>query len=206
LLFCGKAVTNGTNLFFTVGFASSGMSAHDPLHNLFSKRRKALLALAYQRCGSRTDAEDFVQECFARAMQLDWAEVGKPDALLATILINLIRDHGRRQFTRQWADDGSGLEARLEKISDQSPSAEQRLEHRQTLDRVMEAMAELPDKRARIFRMSRVQGMSYSAISHATGLTKKGIEKHIQRALSDLREILRRHDVGKRRYFSDKDS
>ncbi|PKR50620.1 hypothetical protein COO20_20990 [Thalassospira marina] len=193
-------------LFFTVGFASPGMPAHDPLHHLFSKRRKALLALAYQRCGSHTDAEDFVQECFARAMQLDWGEVEKPDALLATILINLIRDHGRRQQTRQWAEDGSGFETMLAKVSDQSPSPEQRLEHRQALGRVMAAMAELPDKRARIFRMRRFQGMSYAAISSATGLTKKGIEKHIQRALSDLREILRRHDVGKRRYFPDKDS
>ncbi len=192
-------------LFLTVGFASPGMPAHNPLHHLFSKRRKALLALAYQRCGSHSDAEDFVQECFARAMQLDWREVEKPDALLATILINLIRDHARRQFTRQWADDGNGLEANLAKMSDQSPSPEQRLEYRQTLGRVMAAMAELPDKRARIFQMSRFQGMSYGAISQATGLTKKGIEKHIQRALSDLREILRKHDVGKRRYFPDKD-
>mgnify|MGYP003658167648 CR=1 FL=1 len=153
------------------------MSAQDSLHILFSKRRKALLALAYQRCGSYTDAEDFVQECFARAVTVNWAEVEKPDALLATILINLIRDHGRRK----------------------------RRQIPETLRDFSDMLDQVSEKRAKIFRMRRFQGMSHAAIASATGLTKKGIEKHMQRALSDLREILRKYDAGKKKLLPDKD-
>jgi RNA polymerase sigma-70 factor (ECF subfamily) len=69
----------------------------------------------------------------------------------------------------------------------------------------MDAIARFPEKRAKIFRMRRFQGMSHAAIASATGLTKKGIEKHMQRALSDLREILRKYDAGKKKLLPDKD-
>jgi|TARA_R110001583_G_scaffold184213_5_gene343450 RNA polymerase sigma-70 factor (ECF subfamily) len=180
------------------------MSAQDSLHILFSKRRKALLALAYQRCGSYTDAEDFVQECFARAVTVNWAEVEKPDALLATILINLIRDHGRRK-RGQIPETLRDFSDMLDQVSDQTPSPDQHIEHQQTLTHIMDAIARFPEKRAKIFRMRRFQGMSHAAIASATGLTKKGIEKHMQRALSDLREILRKYDAGKKKLLPDKD-
>lgn len=156
------------------------------VHQLFTKRRKALVALAYQRCRSYSDAEDFVQECFARAMNVHWDEVEKPDAMLATILLNVIRDSKRRSrhsavvFIDDYADT-------VKASPDLAPSPEQHLVHKEALSQAFDAIATLPSKRQQIFRMRRIQGMSRSAIASATGMTIGAIEKHIERGLQDIR-------------------
>lgn len=177
----------GSSLF---GF-SNQMSDQTRLHYLFSRRRKALLSLAYQRCGSWEDAEDLVQECFARAMRVEWDCVEKADAMLATILLNMVRDYQRRRRIRclhhcSYSDNW------LETQADQSPSAEKRLSDHQLLVHAFEAIEELPPKRRSVFRMCRIEGMSHSAIAKATGMTKGAIEKHMQRALQDLKQIAKK--------------
>lgn len=53
------------------------------------------------------------------------------------------------------------------------------------------AFHRMPEKTRRIFRMHRVAGKSYREIAEATGLSVKGVDFHIQKALKLLRKELK---------------
>lgn len=181
------------------------VSISQKVHQLFTKRRKALLALAYQRCRSYSDAEDFVQECFARALKIHWDDVEKPDAMLATILLNVIRDSSRR--SRQSAVVFMADHFDSVKISpDLAPSPEQHLVHKEALSQAFDAISNLPLKRQQIFRMRRIQGMSRRAIANATGMTIGAIEKHIERGLQDIRLAVEKKAKSSKRALKDSET
>ncbi|MBB3238749.1 RNA polymerase sigma-70 factor (ECF subfamily) [Pseudomonas sp. Tn43] len=51
---------------------------------VFEQRRPFLLGLAYRILGSRTEAEDVVQELFIKWLEADWASIATPAAWLTT--------------------------------------------------------------------------------------------------------------------------
>lgn len=53
------------------------------------------------------------------------------------------------------------------------------------------AFRQMPEKTRIIFRMHRVEGKSYKEIAEATGLSVKGVDFHIQKALKLLRKELK---------------
>lgn len=57
-------------------------------------------------------------------------------------------------------------------------------------DAVREAVAGLPDRCREIFEMSRVQGLKYREIADALGISVKGVEAQMGKALRLLRERL----------------
>lgn len=55
------------------------------------------------------------------------------------------------------------------------------------------ALSQLPEKRKRIFLMSREEGKSYIEISEELGISINTVKVHMNKALSALREYLTRH-------------
>lgn len=53
------------------------------------------------------------------------------------------------------------------------------------------AFHKLPEKTRRVFRMHRIEGKSYKEIADSTGLTVKGVDFHIQKALKLFRKELK---------------
>ena len=53
------------------------------------------------------------------------------------------------------------------------------------------AFRKLPEKTRRVFRMHRIEGKSYKEIADSTGLTVKGVDFHIQKALKLFRKELK---------------
>jgi RNA polymerase sigma-70 factor (ECF subfamily) len=72
-----------------------------------------------------------------------------------------------------------------------SPFAE--LEHRDTLRRLEAAMLRLKPKTREIFLAKRLDGMSYAEIAERTGLSVKGVEKHMSKAIAMLDRAMERH-------------
>lgn len=52
------------------------------------------------------------------------------------------------------------------------------------------AIAQLPEQNLKIFRMSRMQGLSNQEIAEELGLTKRTVETHISNALKKLRTLV----------------
>ena len=66
------------------------------------------------------------------------------------------------------------------------------LESRDMLRRVEAAMLRLPDKTRQIFIAHRIEGLSYAEIAEQTGLSVKGVEKQMSKALVALDRLIAR--------------
>ena len=87
------------------------MSTH---FSLFAQYREYLFSLAQRILGSRTDAEDLLQETFIRWHQTSLAQIRSPKAFLATVLKHLCLNHLQSAQTRREINvDAHGPEASL---------------------------------------------------------------------------------------------
>ena len=95
----------------------------DDLGDLFRVERGRLFAIAYRMLGSVTEAEDLVQEAFARYGRLDRSTVRAPQALLTTMVTRLAIDHLKAARTQREHYTGAWLPEPL--LSDERGVAEQ---------------------------------------------------------------------------------
>lgn len=127
----------------------------------------------------RETVRDVVHEAFAKFSALSLARrllVTRPDAYLYRMCVNLMRDRGRAERTQHSFCEN------IEEAASHNPFAE--LEHRDTLRRLEAAMLRLKPKTREIFLAKRLDGMSYAEIAVRTGLSVKGVEKHMSKAIA----------------------
>ena len=67
----------------------------------FEAERPALFGLAYRMLGTRTDAEDVLQDSWLRWSRVDPASVDDPRAYLFRLVTNTAVDHLRRLQARR---------------------------------------------------------------------------------------------------------
>jgi RNA polymerase sigma-70 factor (ECF subfamily) len=77
------------------GTACAGTANRMSRLDVFNEHRSLLFGLAYRMSGSRSDAEDIVQEAFIRWQSAPVDEVSSPKAYLSTIVTRLAIDHLR---------------------------------------------------------------------------------------------------------------
>ncbi len=147
------------------------------------------LARRISRRGGSEEAEDLVQDAFVRLIRVPgrYASLELPVAYLRRIAGNLVRDHARLDARRSRlqhvvADDDS--------LPPVDPHAQ--LESRDMLRRVEAAMQRLPDRTREIFLAHRVEGLSYAEIATRTGMSVKGVEKQMSKALVRIDRLLAR--------------
>ena len=69
--------------------------------SVFAQYRDYLFSLAHRILGSRTDAEDLLQETFIRWQQTSLAQIRSPKAFLATVIKRLCLNHLQSAQTRR---------------------------------------------------------------------------------------------------------
>jgi RNA polymerase sigma-70 factor (ECF subfamily) len=95
----------------------------EDLSELYRAERGRLFGIAYRMLGSVTEAEDLVQEAFARYGKLDPAAVREPQAFLTTVVTRLAIDHLKSARTQREHYTGSWLPEPL--VADEPGVAEQ---------------------------------------------------------------------------------
>lgn len=100
------------------------MSGVDALDDVFAAERARLVGLAYRITGSRTEAEDVVQDAWLRWQTADRAAVVRPAAWLTTVTSRIALDHlksahrSREAYVGPWlpepVDVGPGPDDRVE--------------------------------------------------------------------------------------------
>ncbi|MFT4090287.1 MAG: sigma-70 family RNA polymerase sigma factor [Asticcacaulis sp.] len=161
----------------------------------YLRHRKALIDYATPITGDRGQAEDVVQEAWVR---FAYRDAGTPDRLspveqplsyLYRIVRNLAHDSLRRRKREGRYMDFSDPQAAEDAPLDR-PSAETEIIDREDLERVMAAMAELPERTRIALEMHRFGGCKLKdiadhfgiSISRAQVLVMDGV-KHCQRSL-----------------------
>lgn len=156
---------------------------------------RMISVLAYQKTGHRSDAEDIVQEALVRAYRAlpSLREGGKFAAWIYNITLKLCIDWGRRRDRRDGAvllDEealSSGSSGRLVRPPD--PVGAQ-LEAAEEHDRVLDTMAQLPDKYRIVMTLRYVEKLSYKEIADHLGEPPGTIANRLHRAMKMIQQRL----------------
>lgn len=135
------------------------------------------------------DVDDLMQESFARladAANVADRTIEQPEAYLNRIATNLLRNRARSALQRSLAQH-----VPVEEESLVGPDLTAALEARDILDRLQNALLRLKPKTRGIFLAHRVDGYSYNEIAKQTGLSVKGVEWHMTKAIAHLDRMLR---------------
>ena len=139
----------------------------------------------FARHGARQDADDLVQESFVRfaGMQSKSPDkvVDRPEAYLTTIAVNLLRDRAKVAARRATASHIPADEVPL--TGSDSIAA---LEARDQLERLYVSLAKLSPKSRLVFLAHRRDGVSYKEIARREGLSEKGVQKRMSKAIAHV--------------------
>jgi len=166
----------------------STQDGRSEVENLYRERVDRLIGHFSSGSTDRDSARDIVHEAFAKLAALGFAGrtlLTRPDAYLYRICVNLLRDRSRAQLTRR-----SHEQRHAEAPECHDPVAQ--LEHRDTLRRLEAAMLRLKPETREIFLAKRLDGMTYSEIAERTGLSVKGVEKHMSKAIAAIDRFMER--------------
>lgn len=142
----------------------------------------------FARRAERQDAGDLVQESFTRfADARRGGEIERPEAYLNCIATNLLRNRAKTALVRSLA---SHIPADDVPLAAHDPVAA--LEARDQVERLQKALMTLTPKTREIFLAHRLDGTSYKDIAAQTGLSLKGVEWHMTKAIAHLDRLLRR--------------
>lgn len=150
------------------------LGAHQPRLTRFLGRRAAA-----------QDVGDLVQECFRRLLASSayprvLAE--QPGAYLFRTARNLLAETRRTDERRMAANHHS-----FEEPDIAGPDPHAALEARDEMRRVAASLARLKPLTSEIFLMHRFDGLSYDEIAAAKGMSVKGVEKQIAKAMVAIR-------------------
>ncbi|MDO8932339.1 MAG: sigma-70 family RNA polymerase sigma factor [Rhodocyclaceae bacterium] len=159
------------------------MPANKPnfLISLFHDAREDLLSYVTRRVGSQ-DAEDIVQDTWLNLHQHgnpeSWRE---PRAIAFATAGNLTVDAWRRQQVRKDLFDAA--DADFEPICPQ-PCHETVIDARRQVERLANALDDLPAACRNAFLLNRLEGLTHAQIADRLGVSTKTVQRHIERALS----------------------
>lgn len=146
------------------------------LADMLKKARAVLL----RRGNSPDDADDIVQEAFARLAAYTRAhEVRSEEAFLVNAALNISRDQGRRRQKSPF--DPADID--LESIADGGPQPDEVVRARERLRRAAAGLEQLNPRTRRILLAQRLDGMTSVQIAAREGMSVAAIEKQVARGM-----------------------
>jgi RNA polymerase sigma factor (sigma-70 family) len=170
--------------------AEAGEDSSSSIDTLYREHSPRLLRSLTRRMASRDEARDLVQEIFCRVARLGAANLTRlerPQAYLSRMATNLLRDRARHA-SRRMIEQHVEADDRLPAGTDQ----ERLLETRDMLRRVEAAVLKLHPRTREIFMAHRVEGLNYAEIAERTGLSVKGVEKQMSKAIAAIDRLIER--------------
>jgi RNA polymerase sigma-70 factor, ECF subfamily len=156
---------------------------HDDLAAAWQENRRLLLDVAYRMLGSLTDAEDVVQEAFARLMREDLHDIEDVRGWLVVVVTRLCLDQLRSARVRREAYIGPWLPEPVFDVAgdDPDPAARVTLDDsvRMALLIVLEELS--PAERA-AFVLHDVFGFSFEAVGSIVGRSAAACRQQASRA------------------------
>ena len=133
-------------------------------HKAYLPLAQTLYRIAYYMLESEAEAEDAVQEMYARIWESrdSLQEVRSPKAYCIRMLKNLCLDRIRRAQFLSFPEE----------LPDKAyaPGPDDTLDAKTRLNKVLEAVKALPDKQRKVLVLRTVEGLSYEEIAERTGM------------------------------------
>lgn len=151
------------------------------LHVLYETHARELETFARQRVG-RDEARDVVHDAYLRLVAYaDPTTLDNPRAYLYRVIGNVANDHVAKVLRQgEWTEPDADPD-----LSEcPRPGPERRAELRDTLNRCLAALDELPENYRHVFLLHRVDGMPQGEVAAALDIPKRTVERYIAKALA----------------------
>jgi len=171
--------------------SASGIESNrsDCVNQLYREHSSSLVRQLTRKTGCRDLALELANEAFLRLLRMAPGKLGRierPEAFLRQVSANLLRDWGRSKTLRDRSRPS------LEVVAEQQLDQVAVLETRDTLRRLEHAIGKLKPNTREIFLAHRIHGLTYAEIADETGLSVKGVEKQMSKAIAKIDRLLDR--------------
>ncbi|MBX7554558.1 sigma-70 family RNA polymerase sigma factor [Streptomyces sp. NPDC004232] len=158
---------------------SPSIKALEDAVSVFTALRPRLLRIAYRTLGSRTEAEDVVQDAWLRWQNTDRARVLDPPAFLARTTAHLALNVAQSARSRHETDAGPGVPRTI----DTSPDPLARAERAEALELALRLLLEKLSPTERAAYVLRIAfDYPYSQIAHSLQLSQVNTRQIVSRA------------------------
>lgn len=145
---------------------------------IYVRERLRLKRLAARILGNAQDAEDILHDTYVKLSKRSLTE--NDSGLVVRTVTTLALDQLR---SRKIHPDTAGFEPRYSEVSDLI-QPERIIEARHELFALLDVINALPERRAQIFLLARVDGMTYQQIAHYLQLSLSTVEKEMAAAIA----------------------
>lgn len=164
--------------------------------DLYREHQRRLFGHAWQLTGNAAEAEDVVQETFLRALRSRerYEERGRAGAWLLRILVNVVRERGRRATLYRWRIHPE-LEARAGEGIDPGPSPEQRLVSAEAMGRAVRALAEVTAEQREVLVLRHLEERPTAEVAEILGLPEATVRSRLKRARDVVLRLCEQDDT-----------
>jgi RNA polymerase sigma-70 factor (ECF subfamily) len=157
---------------------------------LFDAYRLRLFSFVFQLTNSKVDAEEIVQDVFAKLWEIRQTlhTVEHPGKYIYTIARNKTFNH-----LAKIARDQQLVQQLWVNLSQADHSTEEMLQANESRQLINEAIHQLSQQKQTIFYLSREQGLSHEAIAIQLGLSKSRVKNVMVEVLKHIKDYLLRH-------------
>ncbi|WP_255263667.1 sigma-70 family RNA polymerase sigma factor [Pseudomonas aegrilactucae] len=147
-----------------------------------------LLSLG-RRTGCIQLAQDVLHDAFIRYLLADrQTRIEQPNAYLRRVAQSVLIDHFRQTGRFCSLDEPEGLAIANDSLGEHfTPSPEHLLDMRQRLEALQRIIDFLPPRCREVFWLARIEGHKQLDIARILGISLSAVERHLIRALLDLR-------------------
>jgi RNA polymerase sigma-70 factor (ECF subfamily) len=155
---------------------------------LFECYRRPLLRYVSGLLGRRGDAEDVLQEAYARLLAVSTLDrtPARARAYLFKTATNLVHDRFRRP---EPTFDGASHE---DAVADAAETPERIVDFEQGLDAVKRALLELKPRCRQVFLLRAAEGFDYDEIAARLRISRRTVEREMKHALDVCQQRLKR--------------
>ncbi|AWJ86010.1 RNA polymerase subunit sigma-70 (plasmid) [Azospirillum sp. TSH58] len=162
---------------------------------IYLDHRRSLFGCAMKIVRDLQVAEDLLQESYLRACKaVEKGPIDNIGAFLHRTVHNLALDHLRRCRTQERFEAGPADTVEALRIASETPSAEERLLHRERLSCFMDALDRLPARARQVWLLNRVEGMSYPQIAAHLGVSQGTVFNDMKLAMGHFVDAMARRD------------
>ena len=157
---------------------------------LYQRHRNPLFGFLLRQTQDRARAEDLFQEVWGRLIQARarYEASAKFTTFLFHIAHNLLIDQSRRARPQAAAEETERVFAQL--TDDEGEQPDNRLQRDEQQQRLLAAIAELPDDQRETFLLRAEEGLDVESIATVTGVGFETAKSRLRYALRKLKEAL----------------
>jgi RNA polymerase sigma-70 factor (family 1) len=146
-----------------------------------------IYGFAYHYLKDNIEAEEVIQEVFTKI----WENRHKinPDLsfngyLLTTVKNTIFNENRKKVYHRAYISDV------IQHLQSQKKDLEEEITYNDLMGLINKTIESMPPKRQEIFRLCRIEGLSYKDVSNSLGIACKTVEAHMRLAIRDLKSVM----------------